>query len=978
LKPERWSQIEELFHRAAEHETAQRRSLLDQECEGDPQLRREVEALLASDEEAKAALEFAVRMELDSFVFPLIGETVAHFLIMDGLDGGGMGVVYRALDIKLGRTVALKFLPEDSVRDQRALKRFDREARAASALEHPNICPVYELGERHGQPFIVMPLLEGQTLRELISSSNEKNQRLGLSDVLNYAIQVLEGLDVAHRNGLIHRDIKPANIFVTHRGQIKLLDFGLAKLIRSGEDDHDGIAPIAEPYFNLFDPPLSRTGVVIGTVGYMSPEQMRGQVLDARSDLYSFGLVVYEMITGQRALRSGAESSIPDGVFEERSSGFDAVNSAILEQLITILRKALQTNPDERYASASEFRSDIERITPQSKPARWRSRQALASLGILVLVGGAAMYWGLMHSPSAPPVAREFKLRQLTTNSAENHLLNGAISPDGKYLAYTDLKGLHLKRLDDDETRAVALRGQTVEAFNDYPAWFPDSMSFLVNTISRSGNFKEHTPSDSIIWRIFVAGSEPRKLRENAFAWGVSPDGFQIAFGAHDGRLGPREVWLMDPDGGNSRKIFATDEEHAIDPFVWSADGKRLGYIRSGGDGPRGFSMDLEGNPPIANFSSAELSTITGFLLLPDHKAIYSVMEEGAEGTCNFWMATIDPQTLKPVESMRRLTNWTGFCMDPTSATSDGKKIAFVKWTQHRTVYLADLDATGAGIAKSTHFTLDETGSTPVDWTPDGKALVVTSMRNGKQAILRQNLKTDETDLIATAPGRFYDPELSADGKWILWQIGPDLDESSQSHELMRVPVNGGQSDRIAQVRSETTLSCARNPANTCVLAERTEDRRQIVLSSFDPVRGRGAEIMRVEAAADDDWNGRISPDANLFAFITGPSSPIYIRPLRGNRATIVPTKGLNYKRSFRWTANGRGFYVTNAVKGGSELFYVDMHGVPKKLWHNDGDFPPVGVPSPDGRRLAIQGSTLDDNIWLIEDFDGSLSPFHK
>jgi len=218
LTPERWAQIEELFHRAADCDPVCRAELLDGACNGDAELRSSVELLLASEDNAREDIRAAVQSGVETVSFPLLGETVSHYRIVAGLRGGGMGIVYRAEDMKLGRQVALKFLPEESVRSPEALNRFEREARSASALEHPNICPIYEFGEHEGQPFLVMQLLEGRTLRELISESDGTKPPLELPKLLDISLQIVDALEAAHQHGIIHRDIKPANIFVTTKG----------------------------------------------------------------------------------------------------------------------------------------------------------------------------------------------------------------------------------------------------------------------------------------------------------------------------------------------------------------------------------------------------------------------------------------------------------------------------------------------------------------------------------------------------------------------------------------------------------------------------------------------------------------------------------------------------------------------------------------------------------------------------------------
>src|SRR6266478_994356 len=428
LTPRRWTQIEELFHRAAECAPEHRTELLSEACGSDAELRREVEALLSGDENAGGSVQAAVLGGLDNVRFPLTGETISHYRILDGLGGGGMGLVYRAEDIKLGRRVALKFLPEESVKDPAALGRFEREARSASALEHPNICPIYEFGEHEGQPFLVMQLLEGQTLRELISAAGPGSSPLALNKLLDLAIQITAGLDAAHRVGIIHRDIKPANIFVTSDGQAKILDFGLAKLARlvsGAEDDSERIprgegaqgtprerGPTATP-----DDFLSLTGVAMGTAGYMSPEQVRGEKLDARTDLFSFALVLYEMATGKRAFAGDTRPELQQAILTKLPRPVREVNPGLPAKLEKIIGRALEKDREARYQSASEMRTDLEVLKRELEP-KHRAWWWEAAVVVLLFIASAAFWYAKRQSAARNPPL-ELKLRRSEEHTSE-------------------------------------------------------------------------------------------------------------------------------------------------------------------------------------------------------------------------------------------------------------------------------------------------------------------------------------------------------------------------------------------------------------------------------------------------------------------------------------------------------------------------------------------------------------------------------
>ena len=313
----------------------------------------------------------------------LIGTTVSHYRIVEKLGGGGMGVVYKAEDTKLGRFVALKFLPEDVATDRQALERFQREARAASALDHPNICTVHEIGEHDGKLFIVMQNLEGQTLRNRIGG-----RALPLDVVLDLGTEIADALDAAHAKGIVHRDIKPANIFITDRGHAKILDFGLAKLIDASGAPAEGTS--GSPTADTGEALLTSPGVALGTVAYMSPEQVRGEVLDARTDLFSFGLVLYEMATGRQAFSGNTSGVIHEAILNRDPLPASRVNPEVPEKLEEIIDKAIEKDRNLRYQHASEMRADLARLKRDSDSGRTSARMSARAAVLDAEASGAS------------------------------------------------------------------------------------------------------------------------------------------------------------------------------------------------------------------------------------------------------------------------------------------------------------------------------------------------------------------------------------------------------------------------------------------------------------------------------------------------------------------------------------------------------------------------------------------------------------
>jgi eukaryotic-like serine/threonine-protein kinase len=762
----------------------------------------------------------------DSF----LGQTVSHYRIVEKLGGGGMGVVYKAEDVKLRRFVALKFLPDAVALDPAALHRFNREAQAASALNHPNICTIYEIGEHGGRPFIAMEFLDGHTLKHHIGGGSLNSEKF-----VDLSIEIAEALEAAHAEGIIHRDIKPANIFVTKRGHAKVLDFGLAKIMPGGVAENDSALRTITTHELLTSP-----GTTLGTIAYMSPEQARGHELDARTDLFSFGAVLYEMATGRLAFSGETAAIVMDAILNRTPIAAGRFNPELSPKLEMIIEKAIEKDRNLRYQSATDIKTDLTRlkrdgqstratpaavdgrssedVVPGEARARYGGMNWMMLAGILVVgVLVAGYYWirgrgaGTKENTeaNAPLVPIPF-----TTFKGQE--VEPAFSPDGSQIAFawdggTDKNfDLYVKVVGKESVLRLTHKPSEWLA----PAWSPDgrTIAFQRKAASNSGVFEipaiggperklasvvfTYTPVMSLSWsndgRLLTYGDGDGVMHllnhengevttlahpaecDRGWSPAFSPDGKRIAFLCERNNL--FFVFVTRPDRTGVRQI--TSEDVGPQNLSWTANGKRLLLTN-----PRTNQL-LEMDPENGKQAVLIFSQDGSQPAVPrsGERLAYTRSFENVD----IWGTSLDT---KRVGQQRMLVASTRTQRAP-DISPDGKRIAFESDRSGvREVWVADID--GSNPVQLTHFNNPLTGSPR--WSPNGHLIAFDSRAGGQATVYIVDPDGGVPRRLSPKGNGDSLPTWSRDGKWI-YVSASDRENS----DIYKIPLEGGTPKLIA------------------------------------------------------------------------------------------------------------------------------------------------------------------------------------
>jgi eukaryotic-like serine/threonine-protein kinase len=864
----------------------------------------------------------------------MIGQTVGHYRIVDELGSGGMGIVYRAEDLRLRRNVALKFLPRGAASDAQALERFQREAQAASALNHPHICTIHDIDDHESQPFIVMELLEGQTLRERIAS-----KRVALDDVLKLGMQIAEALDAAHARGIVHRDIKSANIFVTRGDRAKILDFGLAKLVADRASETDAVTAMADPAGAL----ITRPGQTMGTAAYMSPEQVRGEELDARTDIFSLGVVLYEMAAGTRPFTGPTTGAIFGSILNRAPVPASRLNPMVPVELDHILDKALEKDRDLRYQSARELRADLARLrrdtgsgrsgtdvvvaAPVSRPDRRLMAAAVVGVAAVIAVVSYLTRPSREPASAAPVAAGPAALTRVTFE--EGLQTQPTWSPDGRFIAYSSDQGGNFDIWVQPIGGGRAVQVTSDPAHDWQPSWSPDGNSIAFRSERDGGG----------IYVVPALGGRERRIAAFGYYPEWSPDGSQLLFVVRP----PMEVtgdvvsdvYLATLTGAPPTRILVETLARfvSVAGIAWHPDGDRLwilGFTSAEGEGlwivpiSEGEPVRMRMGDVGRRIHEAGLALAGGFRVSAAGDALYTPGQ--SRGVTNLWKFDLDPRTAQWVGGPHRLT--TGVGIDGEVAVSrDGSRLAFVTKAQTNRLWSQPFDAAASRIAGDAQpVTPAALSVRSFDVSADAERLVYVAARPGKERIELWSHAFDAGPPMLLGEASWYgNPRVSRDGRRVSYRI--------HRHERPRIDLSWidlhGGTEHV--MPDGVVNPWDWSPDGERLLHDCPEWQGGVGSLCVSP-RDATEPAQTQALVADPDhnfWQGRFSPDARWVLFIAqsrkrAGTSVISVAPATGG--TWHPlTDATMWADKPRWAPDGRTIYFISNRQGA----FFDVWGLP-------------------------------------------------